>query len=533
MTTTFEHKDSVPLQTTSNASLEELAARYRMEVVKTVSDDMFDHSLVANLSVEWARSNCLLPVRIKGQPCVLTADPTQVHQCEYLTLLTGSELKPVLAPQEIIMQGIERCYYSKTDSPGDFLRDLGASGSAEPEKDIKSYDLLQVAEKAPVTTLINLIMLAAVKRRASDIHIEPFESRLRLRYRIDGVLYDQDSPPKHLEDAIVSRLKIMAHMDIAEKRLPQDGMARVRVGEREIDIRVSTVPVAEGERVVLRLLDRDSALLPLTVLGMSESVLDAFQKLLSEPNGMIIVSGPTGSGKTTTLYAALGRLDAERKNIMTIEEPIEYQLPDIGQIQVKPKIGLTFASGLRHILRQDPDIVLVGETRDLETAEIAVRASLTGHLVFTTLHTNDAAGAVVRLTDIGIEPYLLASCLRGILAQRLVRRLCPKCKAAKTPAPAELEILGSAAQRIAGKTVWGAVGCPSCIEGYSGRIGLFELIVFNREMQDCLRLGQVAAGNLRTIAGREGMGTLLDDGLQKVLDGKTTIAEVLTTANPH
>jgi general secretion pathway protein E len=513
------------------AGLKSLAAQYRVEFLPSVTDDMLDPNLVAGLSVEWARSNCLLPVRINGEMSVLTADPRQTNQYEYLSLLIGGELKPVLAPRDVILKGIERCYYRKDDSPGEFLRDLATQEEGQSVAQAKSYDLFQVAETAPVTTLVNLILLDAVKHRASDIHIEPFESRLRLRYRIDGILYDEDSPPKHLEDALVSRLKVMGRMDIAERRLPQDGMARVRIGEREIDIRVSTVPVAEGERVVLRLLDRDSALLPLDVLGMSRDTMQAFESLVSQPNGMIVVSGPTGSGKTTTLYAALGRLDSGRKNIMTIEDPIEYQIPNIGQIQVKPKIGLTFAGGLRHILRQDPDIVLVGETRDIETAEIALRASLTGHLVFTTLHTNDAPGVMVRLVDMGVEPYLLAACLRGALAQRLVRQLCPKCKKPVTASAADVEPLGRWAGVVEGKTVWNPVGCPACLEGYSGRKGLFEMMLVDRKMQECIRLGHAGAADIRMVAEQGGMKSLMDDAAEKILAGSTSISEVISVAN--
>ena len=306
-------------------------------------------------------------------------------------------------------------------------------------------------------------------------------------------------------------------------------MARVRVGEREIDVRASTVPVAEGERVVLRLLDRDSALLPLDVLGMSEDVHAAFSGLLTENHGMIAVCGPTGSGKTTTLYAALGQMDAARKNILTIEDPIEYQLPRIGQIQVKPKIGLTFATGLRHILRQDPDIILVGEIRDLETAQIAVRAALTGHLVLTTLHTNDAAGAVVRLVDMGVEPYLLASCLRGVLAQRLVRRLCPKCRA-ETPADRSLPVAFAAEDLgLSSKTVWEPSGCELCLEGYRGRIGVFEAVVIDQRLQDVVR-GVPDAEALRRETQSRGMARLADDGIRKALNGMTSLQELINAA---
>jgi len=320
-------------------------------------------------------------------------------------------------------------------------------------------------------------------------------------------------------------------MDIAERRLPQDGMARVRVGEREIDIRVSTVPVTEGERVVLRLLDRDAALLPLADLGMPEGMHARFSALLEAGDGIVIVCGPTGSGKTTTLYAALRMLDAEHANILTIEDPVEYRLSGIGQIQVKPKIGLTFASGLRHILRQDPDVVLVGETRDLETAEIAVRASLTGHLVFTTLHTNDAPGAVVRLVDMGIPPYLVASSLRGALAQRLVRRLCPHCR---TPVPAgalppavAAALAATGADRADG---WEAAGCARCMEGYRGRTGVFELMEADETIRERIRRGGRSASALRETANTRGMTGMLGDALHKMGDGVTSVSEVAELA---
>ncbi|MFC1498588.1 GspE/PulE family protein [Verrucomicrobiota bacterium] len=520
---------TVDILMNNNINLKELAEEYGLEYLELVSDNMLDPSLVVKLPVEWARSNWLLPVRLNNEICVLTDNPAKVDQQEYLALLIGAHLRPVVAEREVITGSIERCYYSKEDSPGEFLRDMEVSENVSKEIVLQSDDLLQVPKEAPVTQLVNLILLEAVKRNASDIHFEPFESRLRVRYRIDGVLYEQASPPKHLEETLVSRVKVMARMDIAEKRLPQDGMARVRVGEREIDIRVSTIPVAEGERVVLRLLDRDSALLTLSILGMSENTMGSFQNLLNESNGIIVVSGPTGSGKTTTLYAALQQLDAARKNIITIEDPIEYQLPDIGQIQVKPKIGLTFASGLRHILRQDPDIILVGETRDLETAEIAVRASLTGHLVFTTLHTNDAPSAVLRLVDMGVEPYLLASCLRGVLAQRLVRKLCPNCKKKRTVTDRDLAFFGARAQQLTGKTVWGPGGCDSCLEGYKGRTGLFELMMLDAEMQELIRSGEIGADRLREISERKDKTNLLSDGIVKILDGTTSLDEVVNS----
>jgi general secretion pathway protein E len=522
--------DAHPPAETAPAELDrlgDLAERYDLELLTALSPESLDPELVRELPVEWARSHCVMPIRRGGETCVMTADPSQLAEQEYLALLLGADLRCVLAPRPLILQAIEQGYYKKDSAPSDFLRDLEESSDKTPEPAAsRTDDLLAGAEKAPVTQLVNLLLLEAVKRRASDIHFEPFENRLRVRYRVDGVLYEQASPPKGMEAALVSRLKVMARMDIAEKRLPQDGMAKVRIGEKEIDIRVSTVPVAEGERVVLRLLDKDAALLPLPVLGMPEQMLSAFHGLIGLPNGIIVVSGPTGSGKTTTLYAALGCLDARRRNIMTIEDPIEYQIPDIGQMQVKPKIGLTFASGLRHILRQDPDIILVGETRDAETAEIAVRAALTGHLVFTTLHTNDAPGAVLRLGDIGVEPFLLASCLRGILAQRLVRRLCPACRQPVTVRPEQLQTLAAPLRRLQGESVWAPAGCPQCLEGYRGRVGLFELLVMNVELQDIVRGGGMKADGLRRLAEERGMMSLLDDGIAKMRAGITSLSEL-------
>ena len=503
-----------------------LAEEYGISFLSAVPDDMLDPALVSDLPVEWARANLALPIRMGGEGCALTADPRRMEPHAYLSLLTGETLRPVAASAEVIASCIERCYYRRDDSPGAFLQDLPMDGRADDREGERAADLFEVSAKAPISQLVNLILLEALKKGASDIHVEPFDERLRVRYRVDGVLYEQSAPPKRIEEAFVSRLKVMARMDIAEKRLPQDGMARVRVGEREVDVRVSTVPVAEGERVVLRLLDRDSALIPLETLGMPPPMFKAFSGLLSESHGIILVCGPTGSGKTTTLYAALSQLDASRKNIMTIEEPIEYQLPDIGQIQVKPKIGLDFASGLRHILRQDPDVILVGETRDMETAEIAMRASLTGHLVFTTLHANDAPGAVARLVEMGVDAHLVAACMKAALAQRLVRKLCPICRIEEAPDPETMAKLGAWATPLAGRSLWRAGGCDRCLEGYRGRVGLFELMTMNGTLREAVRTGQADADGLRGIAMRQGLQALLVDGAAKIRAGVTSLAEV-------
>jgi general secretion pathway protein E len=502
--------------------------------LEELSDEMLDPALIAGIPVEWARANRVLPIRCQGEPCLLLAALGDWARQEEVALLLGCELRPLLAAPSVIADGIERCYFRRGDSAAKFLRDMKAAAEPAAAASVSrpGEDLLHTSEEAPITQLVNLILLEAVKARASDIHFEPYLDRLRVRYRIDGILYEQSAPPKHLERPLVSRLKVMAHLDIAEKRLPQDGMAKVRVGEREIDIRVSTVPVAEGERVVLRLLNQESSLLPLADLGMPTAVRSRLEELLRAAHGIVIVAGPTGSGKTTTLYAALGTLDALRRNIMTIEDPIEYQLPNIAQIQVHPKIGLTFALGLRHVLRQDPDVILVGETRDLETAEIAIRASLTGHLVFTTLHTNDAASAVIRLMDLGIEPYLLAAALRGVVAQRLVRKLCPVCRRETSLSEEELARLGVAGAGLRGVPVWKPNRCGSCLEGYWGRVGLFEMLPVDEGFHELIRTGQGTARALRAAATARGLPTLLDDGIEKIRQGVSSLDEVLYALGP-
>ncbi len=496
-------------------------------VLDTIDDAWFAPDLLAELPVEWARGRLVLPLRIDGLSCVAMAEPDDIKTIDDLALLTGLDLEPVGAGEAILRQAIEHCYAARSASPADFMEQMGESGDVvQPGSGASSEDLLRSAQETPVTQLVNLILLEAVRRDASDIHFEPSAGRLRVRYRIDGVLYEQSSPPGNMVSALISRLKVMARLDLAERRLPQDGVAQVRVGERAIDVRVSTVPVGDGERVVLRLLHRESVLRPLASLGMNEDLLGGFSRLFAKSSGLVIVSGPTGSGKTTTLYAALRSLDSSRQNIMTIEDPVEYQLSSIAQIQVRPRIGLGFARGLRHILRQDPDVVLVGETRDQETAEIAVRAALTGHLVLTTLHTNDAPGAVIRMLDLGIEPFLLAASLSGVLAQRLVRRLCPHCKRRTAAEPAKLALLPQSSGLP--EMVWEADGCDECLEGYHGRVGVFELMNMSPAGRELMRSGGLTHSALHKQACVDGMHPLLEDSIAKVAAGETTIEELLS-----
>ncbi|MBQ6247119.1 MAG: type II/IV secretion system protein [Kiritimatiellae bacterium] len=541
----------------SSASLRALAEAFGLLFVETVPDTCFSPELSGPLPVAWAREEGLLPVVIDGVPSLLTSDPANLEAHQKAALAVGCPLQTVVAPAGAIAEAIERCYaaagttasqdaaFDRDDALSS--RDGGRDGTRPSQSDGRdkegasiarapspapasgtASDILVSSESTPVIRLVNTMLLDAIHQRASDIHLEPFADHLAIRYRIDGVLYSRPSQPRDKAAAIVSRLKVMADMDIAERRLPQDGMTQVTAGGRLVDIRVSTVPVADGERVVLRLLNRSDTLRPLSSLGMDTALLDDFRSLLKAPNGIIVVSGPTGSGKTTTLYAALGEIDSAHRNVLTIEDPVEYRLPNIGQIQVKPKIGLTFANGLRHILRQDPDVILVGETRDAETAEIAVRASLTGHLVFTTLHTNDAPSAVMRLVDMGVQPYLLASCLRGVLGQRLVRTLCDHCKELVDfdTAADGLDLPANWVEKAGEAEFFTPVGCDSCLDGFSGRTGIFELMVCTPELQSAIRNGCQSGDDLREAAIAAGMHQLADDALERVLEGVTALSEV-------
>jgi general secretion pathway protein E len=372
---------------------------------------------------------------------------------------------------------------------------------------------------------VNLLIENAISNEASDIHIEPFEDTLRIRYRIDGILYDQEAPPRRLQAAVTSRIKIMAEMNIAERRLPQDGRIRVTLHGQRVDIRVSTIPTVHGESIVMRLLQRSSVFHPLERLGFPAATLARFESLIKRPHGILLVTGPTGSGKTTTLYAALDKINAPGVKIITVEDPVEYQLKGVNQIAVKPKIGLTFANGLRHIVRQDPDVILVGEIRDLETAEIAIQASLTGHLVFSTLHTNDAPGAITRLQDMGVEGYLVASVLEGVLAQRLVRRICSACRVADTPSKADLDALGIEAGPDV--TLFRGKGCEECRgTGYRGRTGIYELFVIDEDSRS-LVLKRSSTREIRHHAIARGMVTLRTDGWKRACEGVTTVEEIL------
>ncbi|MGH7830912.1 MAG: type II secretion system ATPase GspE, partial [Candidatus Binatia bacterium] len=479
-------------------------------------------------AVDFLKLTKLVPLKMDGQELlVATTDPTDLSHLHALETAAGLRVKPVLAREKEIVARIEAIFdkgNSAESAPGALLS-REVPGIRE-EEDVEH--LRDMASEVPVIRLVNQMLARALEGRASDIHLEPFENYLKVRYRIDGILHEIDPPPRELKAAVISRLKILAQLNIAERRLPQDGRIKVRIAGRDVDLRIATIPTLYGESVVIRLLERSQSFSDLTALGFPPDVLRDFHEMISKPHGMILATGPTGSGKTTTLYGALQKINDPGKKIITIEDPVEYQLNGVNQIQVKPQIGLTFANGLRSIVRQDPDIIMVGEIRDFETAEIAVQAALTGHLVFSTLHTNDAPGAVSRLLEMGVQDYLLASSLLGVLAQRLVRRLCVSCRREVPFSDFKTQNLEFKVQgKDRPKTLWQANGCDSCSgTGYTGRIGIFELLPATAEI--CKLIVQRAdAGSIRGLAQRQGMRLLREDGWQKAQDGVTTLAEVL------
>jgi general secretion pathway protein E len=479
--------------------------------------------IVGNLSAKYLRQYIICPVSLEGGVLtVATADPLNPLVVDDLRQSTGCQIKLAVSPPDAILEAIERIHQEGA-TPLQRIVEGIEDERGHDQEDVSQ--LRDMAFEAPVVRLVNLLIEGAVTAGASDVHIEPFEDTLRVRYRIDGILFDQESPPRRLRDAVTSRVKLMAEMNIAERRLPQDGRIRVSMGERRVDIRVSTLPTVHGESIVMRLLDRQSVFLPLEKLGFAGGTLQAFQKMITRPHGIVLVTGPTGSGKSTTLYAALDKINSPERKIITIEDPVEYQLKGVNQIPVKAKVGLTFATGLRHIVRQDPDVILVGEIRDLETVEVAIQASLTGHLVFSTLHTNDAPGAIPRLVDMGAEPYLIASVLEGVLAQRLVRRVCVGCRVQETPAPADLLALGVEADT--GVQLWRGKGCDECHgTGYRGRTGIYEIFPITEDVRSLI-LRRAPSHEVRRHAIQHGMSTLRIDGWNKARQGQTTIDEIL------
>jgi len=487
--------------------------------------------LIEKLPITFAKTHGILPIGVEadGSVLVATSNPLDTGPLDDLGLIfDGAEIRLELANQRTILGAINEAYDRGPGSTDALAEDaaedldfLASEISQEPE------DLLDASDDAPIIKLVNSLLQHAVKERASDIHLEPSERDVRVRFRIDDVLYEPIKPlPRGLHANIVSRIKIMGGLNIAEKRLPQDGRIRLKIAGRDYDVRLSTLPIAHGERVVMRLLPRTQEMLNLEVIGFGKEQLRAMERLITRPNGIILVTGPTGSGKTTTLYGALSRINATDKNIITIEDPVEIQLQGVGQIEVNPKVGLTFANGLRSILRQDPNVILVGEIRDVETAEIAIQASLTGHLVFSTLHTNDAPSAITRLVDMGVEPFLVGSSLVAVLAQRLVRVLCKECKEPYQGTPEEFAELGI---KVPDRPIrlYRAKGCAACnYTGYRGRLGIFELMLIDDDIR-ALVSQNVDSKTIKHKAIQKGMHALRSDGALKVLKGITSVAEVL------
>ncbi len=485
------------------------------------------------VSIQFLKKHIIFPIKIKDNQTentdiIAVYNPSNFQAIDSLTTILGiDDYSLVLAKSSEIISAINAAYDQSRDSAEELMQNIEENGVSILDEIENTADLLDDSSDAPIIKLVNHILSQSIKARASDIHIEPYQENLNIRYRIDGTLYDLLTPPKWMQAPLTSRIKVMAKLDIAEKRLPQDGRIDIKIGNQKIDIRVSTIPTTFGERVVLRLLNKSVSLLQLSQLGFSQKNSDIVSELIHIPNGIILFTGPTGSGKTTSLYAILSSINNPDINIITIEDPVEYQLKGISQIHVNTKIDLTFAKGLRAIVRQDPDVILIGEIRDKETSEIAVQSALTGHLVFSTLHTNDSASSITRLIDLGIEPFLISSSLKAIVAQRLVRILCNNCKEAYIPDRETLESLKIKQESISDKKLYRPKGCVKCFHtGYKGRISIFEILVMEKKIKKLI-LSSFDSNKIKKEAMALGMKTLREDGTDKVIAGVTSIAEVL------
>jgi general secretion pathway protein E len=505
----------------------ELCGSMGLSYIKDIPVSEISADLVTNIPINFAKKHEVLPFKEDADRIIiLTTNPLNMRILDDLRVLFKKRTVPLMTTKGRLIDAINRVYERSTAA----LQGLDEIEEEDYDLDEPIIDLLDAGQDdAPVIKLVNTLLFRAVKEKASDIHVEPYEKDMVVRFRIDGVLFDIFKPPKKLQNAITSRIKVMGNLNIAEKRLPQDGRIPLKVGGKDIDIRLNAVPTAFGERLVMRLQDRSNVILALEQLGFSEHTLDKLNNdLLLRSYGILLVTGPTGSGKSTTLYACLSKINSPSVNILTVEDPVEQRIHGIGQVQVNSKIGLTFAAGLRAFLRQDPDVIMVGEIRDLETAELAIQASLTGHLVFSTLHTNDAAGSFPRLMEFGCEPFLIATSLLGVIAQRLVRVLCPHCKVPYTPTPFELSSLGLSPEQVRSGRICKAVGCDHCNgKGYLGRTNIQELLIVNEEIRSLI-MQRKDGGTIKKQAVAEGMKTFRDHGIEKILKGITTIEEVMS-----
>ncbi|MEX0672308.1 MAG: type II secretion system ATPase GspE [Candidatus Babeliales bacterium] len=517
-------------------SQEQLAKAYSEQLgipyIDQITEKMTDPTILVKVPLAFLRQNIVIPITIDEKPFIITANPSEYQPIDELRMLLGNEASIAISIPKIIIDAINRYY--PIEGTTEMIEGLAEERELTEEglalEGIEEKDILTMAQEAPIIKLVNHIMYQAVKRNASDIHVEPYEKEVQVRYRIDGVMYLALTPPKRIQGAIVSRIKIMANLNIAEKRLPQDGRINIKVGDKPIDIRVSILPTSFGERIVMRLLDKSKTFGRLAELGFDPRDFKLVLSAIGRPNGIVLLTGPTGSGKTSTLYSLLSKLNQPEVNIITVEDPVEYQMQGVSQVQVQPKIGLTFAAALRSILRQDPDIIMIGETRDLETAQIAIQAALTGHLVLSTLHTNSAPATITRLVDMGIEPFLIASTVTCVIAQRLVRQLCVSCKEKYTPTPEMLASVGITQQEAQGITFYKPKGCEECGQtGFKGRLAIFEVMPMTQEIAK-LTMEQVDASIIRKAAIKEGMTLLVQDGVRKIKEGLTTIEEILSVA---
>ncbi|MDY0356275.1 MAG: type II secretion system ATPase GspE, partial [Sedimentisphaerales bacterium] len=517
---------------TEDVVLKLFAESLGWEYLSEISEKSVPREFIESVPPMYAQHHFLIGIKSEdsnGELTVVLSRPLDANVLDNVSKMTGMPVRPAVATRAAITAVIDVAYEQRNTVIEEVAEELDSQNLDQLVDEVSaSDDLLDVVNRPPVIRLVNDILFRALQLRASDIHVHPYETKIQIRYRIDGILYDVLTLNRNVLPLITSRIKVMAGMDIAERRMPQDGRSSVRLGQREVDLRVSTVPTSFGERSVLRLLDKSTGVFALEELGLWPEDLEKLDSLLHRAHGVIFVTGPTGSGKSTSLYAYLNRINSAEKNVLTIEDPIEYQLEGISQIQVASKKGMTFATSLRHVLRQDPDVIMVGEVRDIETARMAIQSSLTGHLVFSTLHTNDSAGAVSRLLDLGVEPYLVSSSLIAIIAQRLVRRVCPDCKRPMTPAPHELRDLGleSLDEHKDAKFFVGE-GCSRCFQtGYRGRTGIYEVMLIDEATQEMI-YRQETAGQIKRLAVQAGMQTLRMDGARKVLAGITTASEVL------
>jgi len=527
--------------------LEAYSKLYQIPYKKKVYLEEFNTEFTQKISIQFLKKYIMVPLEsdqlISGEETddktsdelperlnkiIAINDPTFFQPLDDLTKILGwEEFQVVLSTRESILSLINTAFDSSRDTAQQLVEDMEEDGADILSEIEETADLLDDTSDAPIIKLVNHIISQSVKSGASDIHLEPYQTHFKVRYRVDGVLYDLLTPPKWMQSTLLSRIKVMAKMNIAEKRLPQDGRFDVKIGDQNIDIRVSTIPITHGERLVLRLLNKSTKLFQLSELGLNSANLDVINQQIKSSHGIILVTGPTGSGKTTTLYAILSKINSPDINIITIEDPVEYQLKGIGQIQVNPKIELTFARGLRSIVRQDPDVILIGEMRDQETADIGVQSALTGHLVFSTLHTNDSASAITRLVDIGVEPFLISSSLVAVIAQRLIRVLCQDCREAYHPDESTFKQLNLLPGDAYNPTIYRANGCPKCFHsGYKGRLGIYEIMIFDDTLQNLI-LKTHDSHQIKNKAVENNMTTLYQDGIQKVLEGITTLEEVL------